>query len=146
MLYRMFVPVLAGALIAACDKSPNEPAARSVAGTYTYTFSDLTSGNGVVCAGSASMPLTQRGASFSGTHRTSITCASTAGSNGGNFEGIVVNGRVEGDSVFFDLDDQRWHNSGVLDGSTMRGVVSINAEVNGQEIRLSGTFRAEKQR
>jgi hypothetical protein len=145
MLHRLFVPVLAGMVIAACDKEPEGPAAASVAGTYRYTFADITNGNGVVCAGSATMPLTQRGATFSGTHRTSITCSSASGSNGGNFEGVVVNGRVSGDSVFFDLDDQRWHNSGVLDGTTMRGVVTINAEANGQQVHLSGTFRAQRE-
>jgi hypothetical protein len=144
VLHRIVVPVLAGMLLAACDKEPEGPASQGVAGTYTYTFADITNGNGVVCAGSATMPLVQRGASFSGTHRTSITCSSAFGSTGGNFEGIVVNGRVSGDSVFFDLDDQRWHNSGVLEGSAMRGIVTINAQANGEEVRLSGTFRAER--
>jgi hypothetical protein len=119
------------------------PTPRTIAGTYMYTFTDVTNGSGLTCSGSATMPLTQSGTGFSGTYSGSIAC------NGGAAQlvaGQVVNGRVSGDSVSFDLDDEGWHNSGVFEGPRFGGVVRVNGSMqDGTPIALAGTFTCVKQ-
>ena len=126
------------------DKTTGPPP-RDVTGTYTYAFSNLGNGSGVVCSGTATMPVTQTGATFSGTYFGTQTCRYASTTDTWNVSGTVVNGRVVGDSVYFNMDGDNWRNFGVLQGSDMSGTVNGSFIVNGTPSTYAGNFTCVKQ-
>jgi hypothetical protein len=89
--------------------------------------------------------VTQQGAAFSGSYTATGICTSTTATDTIPVAGSVVNGRVKGDSVFFDLDDVNWHDVGTIVGSDWQGIVNARVPVSGTATVLAGNFTCIKQ-
>ncbi len=89
--------------------------------------------------------MTQQGAAFNGSYTVTGICTSTAGTDTIPAAGSVVNGRVKGDSVYFDFDDTNWHDMGTIIGSDLHGIVNARLPVSGTPTVLAGFFTCTKQ-
>lgn len=140
------VPLLGVCLISAScgGDGSTGPAPHNVAGTYNYSVLNLAT-VGLACRVRATMVVTQQSATFSGNYTGSLACTSSAGTDSTGAAGTVINGRVRGDSVYFDFDTADWHNMGVIVGSNLQGLLNVRLNVNGTPKVLAGSFTAVKQ-
>lgn len=123
------------------------PSIPSVAGSWTYSATNLSS-SGVSCSVSGtSLVFTQSGGTFTGSYSGgTISCSgggATVSSPVGS--GIVVNGSVTtAGAVSFDFDTQDWRNSGTLSGNSISGTVTIRLDLGAPTgvVTLSGNFSA----
>ncbi|HET9385147.1 MAG TPA: hypothetical protein VFO67_08375 [Gemmatimonadales bacterium] len=124
---------------AACGGDSNGPQVHNVQGSYNYQVPSLRT-QGVTCRVHAVMALAQQGTTFDGTYTGALICNADSVS----VAGTVVNGRLKGDSVFFDMDNTDWHDVGVLTGTDMAGIVNVRITVNGAPVTLAGNFTATR--
>jgi hypothetical protein len=91
------------------------------------------------------LTLTQTNATFSGTWTGGqTTCTGPSGTIvNGLIPGKVVNGRLSGSGVSFDLDNSALHHVGTIRGTSMSGTASWTFAR--PVITLSGTWSAVKQ-
>ena len=126
---------LSTAALSACKGDSTGPAAQDVAGTYIYSFSINS------CSAHFTMPIQQSGATFSGTYTGWLVCSGDSLIAAGK----VVQGKVSGDSIWFDLDDPSWYDVGVIQGTTWSGTFNVNGTFGGMPVTLAGNFTAVKQ-
>ncbi len=130
---------------AACGgDSGTGPQVQNVAGSYNYSVPNLGT-VGANCQVQATMTVTQQGAAFSGSYAGAAICTSSAGTDTIQAAGTVVNGRVKGDSVYFDFDDTNWHDMGTIVGSDWQGIVNARLPASGTPTVLAGNFTSTKQ-
>jgi hypothetical protein len=152
--------ILAGLLLVAvgCDYDPNAPGrvgggrgggggAVDMSGEWTYESELFLAAEGLSCSiEGMTLVLEQRDSTFSGSYSgATLICIATglppdtllrAGF------GAVVDGRVRGDSVFFDVDDSRFRHAGRHSGGTVSGTAVMFL---GDGRTLSGSFSAARQ-
>jgi hypothetical protein len=119
----------------------------NVAGTWTFTISNLT-GGGVTCnLADTPMTLTQSGTAFSGTYGPgSLSCTGPSGLQSGLVQGYVIHGTVNGLTVAFDLDTPDAHHTGTSTGSLMSGTATYRvSDGSGAIVILSGSWSASRQ-
>lgn len=144
----------------ACEVDPNAPGRRGggvggggrrtdVSGTWVYNVSNL-SAAGVVCsAANFALSLQQQDSTFTGTYAGGEMVCVAPGEPPLELQGltgVVINGLVRGDSVFFDLDTPDWHSGGRVSGNSISGETRLRLDLGLQgELIMSGTFGAVKQ-
>jgi len=137
-------------LATACGGSDDlaGPTHADVGGAWRITFANM-SGSGATCNSSTgNLTLTHSGATgFTGSYGPlTLSCTDGVDSFSGTFQGTVVNGTVNQNTVAFDLDTQDVHQTGTVSGATMSG--SAQWDVNapgGGSFTLNGNWSAEKQ-
>lgn len=142
---RKLLPLIAVAVLAACGGDSSGPGT-SVAGSWLYSVSNLSSGSLTCSSSGTTLSITQSGSSFSGSYSGgTLTCITPSGSSsvaiGG---GAVVSGSISGNSVSFNLDTSDWHNSGTITGGSMSGTVTVHLTVDGTTYTLTGNFGAAR--
>ena len=143
---RVFGLVIALALtLPACSGDDlSGPVAPTVDGQWSYSASNI-SGSGVACdVSNMTMQLAQSGTTFSGVSAGGIlTCRAGGQSESGAFGGdIVANGRIDGNSVSWDLGTSDVHHTGTISGNSMSGQVTIRLDVGGGDVVLAGNWSA----
>lgn len=153
------VAVLAGLLLVAvaCDYDPNAPGRMGggrgsggggtvdMSGEWTYESELFLTGQGLRCSiEGATFTLEQSDSTFSGSYsRATLVCSATglppdtllrAGF------GAVVDGRVRGDSVFFNIDGSSFRHAGRRSGTTVSGTAVMFLD----DRTLTGTFTLAK--
>ena len=145
---------------AACETDPNAPGRRGggvgggsgradVSGDWIYNATNLAT-LGMSCnVSNVVLSLQQSDSTFTGTYAGGEIVCFVPGEPAEPREfgsGVVLNGLVRGDSVFFDLDTPDWRSRGRLSGTSISGetAVRINLGIDG-EIFLLGPFGAVKQ-
>jgi len=153
------VAVLAGLLliVVGCDYDPNAPGRLGggrggggggtvdMSGEWAYKSELFLTGGGRSCRiEGATLALEQSDSTFSGSYSSAtLICVATglppdtllrAGF------GAVVDGRVRGDSVFFNIDDSRFRHSGRRSGTTVSGTAVMFLD----DRTLTGTFTVAK--
>jgi hypothetical protein len=141
--------VLLVAGLAGCGGSDaTGPSNASVGGAWILNVSNL-SGQGVSCSlAAAPMTLVQTGTTFSGSYGPgTITCVSGGQSVGGEIEGIVASGTIDGNAVAFDLDTQDFHLTGSVSGNSMSGTARWTLDLGGSTgvVVLNGNWSAVRQ-
>ncbi|HEY8470998.1 MAG TPA: hypothetical protein VIL18_15225 [Longimicrobiales bacterium] len=155
------VAVLAGLLLVAvgCDYDPNAPGrigggrggggggTVDMSGQWTYESELFLSGQGLRCSiEGATLVLEQSDSTFSGSYSSATLICVTAGLPPDTLLragfGAVVDGRVRGDSVFFNIDDSRFRHAGRRSGTTVSGTAVMFLD---ESRTLSGTFTVAKQ-
>ncbi|HEX7089338.1 MAG TPA: hypothetical protein VF192_04340 [Longimicrobiales bacterium] len=151
--------VLAALLLiaAGCDYDPNAPGrlgggrgspggAVDMSGDWSYESELFLAGGGFSCSiEGMTLTLEQRDSTFSGSYSgATLICAGTGQPPDTMREvtGVVVGGRVRGDSVFFDIDDSRFRHAGRRSGTTVTGTAVM---VLDDSHTLSGSFSAARQ-
>ena len=138
--------VVALLLAAGCGSDSTAPRA-DLAGSWTYSATNL-SVSGVTCSiTGVSLTLVTTGNTFTGTVAPGgvLICAGPAGADTASLGGdVVANGTVNGNAVAFDIGTQDFHNAGTLSGNSMSGNVTVHSVDNGISITLTGNFSAVK--
>ena len=136
------------ALSACGGDSATAPSNAQVGGTWTFNASNM-SGSGVSCnLLSASLVITQSGATFSGTYGPgTLSCVAGGQSQSATINGTIVNGTVDGSAVAFDLDTQDFHHTGTASGASMSGTARWTFDLGGSVgvVMLNGNWSAAKQ-
>lgn len=146
---------------AGCETDPNAPgrgvgrgggggaAPADVSGDWAYTVTNLTGGSLVCNITGVTLSFSQTDSLFAGSYTGGIMlCNSTVGVDTLAFGGgVVVNGVVRGDSVFFELDTPDFANAGRLSGASLSGTarMRLGDPVSGVFVDLLGTFGAARQ-
>jgi hypothetical protein len=113
----------------------------SVAGTWTYSVTNL-SGGGLSCnISGVLLTLTQNGSNFQGTYTGGTLSCAGLGSSGFT-GGSVVSGTVAGNAVTFNFDDADYHHTGTATSGSMTGSAILKLDAT---TTLAGTFSATKQ-
>jgi hypothetical protein len=146
MRHRALVCVLASAGLAACGSS-TAPGGISVGGHWNVTVSDL-SGSGHVCNGTLTANFTQSFNTFDGTYSgNTMTCVTNGTSQSiGQVNGTVTDGKVDGQSVTFSLDNTPDTFTGTVNVSHISGALTWTADFgdgNGP-VTLNGSWVATK--
>jgi hypothetical protein len=135
-------------LITACgDDDPSGPTIPNVAGSWTYSATNIT-GGGVTCSfTNVPMTLAQTGTTFTGAYAGGLlACAGPGGSFSEQVAGgSVATGTINGNAVTFDLDNSDWHNTGTISGATMSGTVVVKINDGTTTFTLAGEFTATRQ-
>jgi hypothetical protein len=149
---RIFPLLLIPLFLACADKGDGggddvvDPSLPRVAGTWSYSISNL-SGGGITCFQSGTtLNLYQYGATVTGSF------------SGGVFvcglvtvfvtDGRIINGSVtSGGAVSFDMRTCDWHNSGILSADSMSGTTTVPVDPGPPvgRVTLTGTFAAVRQ-
>ncbi len=155
----MLAALLVG--VAACETDPNAPGRRGgglgggrgdvveVSGDWVYNASNLAAA-GLTCnVSNVSLSLQQKDSTFTGTYSGGQVACVGPGVAPDSVQfgtGVVLNGLVRGDSIFFDLDTPDWRSRGRLTGNSISGetVVRIDFGLDGAFF-LVGPFGAVKQ-
>jgi len=135
--------------IAACGGASTSPKPAQVDGNWLASFSKI-SGNvaGIQISCSSVEPtqlsISQSGLTFNGTYDGgTLSCSAQGETAEGDFgSGSVINGTISGRNVAFDLDVPVQHLTGVVDGASASGRITITDEADG--ITLSGTWSATR--
>ncbi|MGE0353182.1 MAG: hypothetical protein AB7Q69_08075 [Gemmatimonadales bacterium] len=120
----------------------------NVAGTWDLSISSL-SGAGISCTLTGMVVvITQAGTTFSGSYNGgTMQCYGPGGSTGGPIgSGTVVNGKLSGSEVQFDLDTQDIHQTGSIGGNSMSGTTTWRLDLGAPTgvIVLSGNWSAAR--
>jgi hypothetical protein len=126
----------------------------SVGGTWKYEAQNLAEGGTVTCAvTNMTLTLTQTGSTFAGTYSgANADCmfASTHLAFALSSSGTIVDGRIDGDQVSFDMGDHLWSQTGAISGNSMNGnaTITLNSGIDtlgSSVITVSGQWAAVKQ-
>ncbi len=132
---------VAAVLVAGCGESTG--LGNELSGTWTLTHSGITSGGEACSIAGTTMVLNQSGSVFSGTYSGGIVaCGGDVIGVLGN--GIIVDGRITGSDIEFNLDNNTWHNEGTLTANGMSGTAALVANVGGELFQGTGAFEASK--
>ncbi len=149
---RRILPLLLIPVFLACSDDSGDimgPSMPSVAGSWTYSATNL-SGSGVSCSVSGtSLVITQSSGTFTGSYNGGtlsctgggVTSSSPVGS------GTIVSGSVtSAGATSFDFDTQDWRNTGTLSGNSISGTVVVRIDLGAPTgvITLSGNFSAAR--
>lgn len=140
--------VLAVLLLVSCgDDNPTNGDTANVEGVWTASLSDMT-GSGVSCSSTipTTLAITQDGTDFSGTYSGGeLTCTEPGGTSSIPVEpGEIVNGRVNGEEVDFDLDTPDFHLTGIADGDAIFGRAHWTVDDGTGAMTLSGDWSATR--
>src|SRR5256884_1733057 len=111
---------------------------------YNYSVPNL-SAQGLTCRARATMVLTQHSASFAGTYTGDLVCTASGYYDSTGSAGAVANGGISGGSGYFDFDNTKWHDIGVVARGSLQGLVNVHISANGTPMVLAGNFTATKQ-
>jgi hypothetical protein len=123
------------------------PTNANIAGSWTYTMTNL-AGGGLTCFSSGTtMTFSQSGATFTGTYSGGTLSCSAPGFGPvsqtiGN--GTIATGTVNINSVSFDLDTSDWRNTGTVSGNSISGTVVVRFTSGSTSVILNGSFAAIK--
>jgi hypothetical protein len=132
------------ALALSASSDSTGPKNVNVAGSWTYSVTNLV-GGGLSCnTGGTTVTIAQSGTTFSGTYTGgTLSCNSL-----GDFAigtGTVANGTVSDNAVAFDFDTQDWANTGSASGNTISGTATVRLVTSSnQTIILTGNFSMVK--
>jgi hypothetical protein len=145
-MYPVRVPALAAlalatVLVAGCGESTGP--GTELSGTWTLTHSGISNGGESCSIAGTTMVINQSGSVFSGTYSGGIVaCGGDVIGVLGN--GIIVDGRISGSDIEFNLDNNTWHNEGTLSANGMSGTVAVVANVGGEVFQGTGNFEASR--
>ncbi len=134
-------------LFLACDDGDGDtdgttgPSSPRVAGTWSYSISNLSNADISCYETGTTLDLNQSGTTFTGSFAGGLFVCDTI--TVFVVEGDVLNGSVTSDSaVSFDLRTSDWHNAGTLSGNAMSGTVEvlINLGPPFGRVTLTGAF------
>lgn len=138
-------------VVAACGGSDSAGPTTShhLVGSWSYEMPDLQDGHGVTCVVSGPiLALTQSGVAFSGNvsggtvacHASGVLDSASLG------PGVVINGRIAGDSVSFNVDNTQWRSVGTfVTEDSMAGIINTFTTYQGQQIYLVGHWYSKRQ-
>jgi len=147
---RTLVLALATALTAGCSgdaaTGPTGPITPQIGGAWTYSASNVAGGGASCTISNLRLSITPSGTTFSGTYSGGVLVCTGNGQTVtlGPFQGIVVNGTINGTSIAFDLDTQDWRNVGTVGGSSMSGQVTVRLDFGQGPITLRGNWAAAR--
>jgi hypothetical protein len=134
--------------LGACGGDSTGPSQANVAGSWTFSASNV-SGQGLSCSTSPTpMTINQSGTTFTGTYGPgTLTCVAGTQSGSTPVQGTIVNGTISGNSVQFDLDTQDAHATGAVNGNSMSGTLRWVIDLGGSVgvVTLNGNWSAAKQ-
>ncbi len=147
MRSRTVLCVAASMVLAACGSS-TAPGGISIGGHWNIAVTNL-SGGGHVCNGSLDANFAQSLNSFNGTYSNESVMCTTSGTPVpiGQASGSVTDGKVDGQSISYTLDNNPITFTGTVNVSQMSGAVSWTKDFgdgNGP-VTLSGAWTAQKQ-
>lgn len=126
----------------------------NVGGTWKYEAQNLTEGGTVTCTVTdMTLSLTQTSSTFAGTYsgaNADCTFTSTHLAFPLSSSGTIVDGRINGDQVSFDMGDHLWSQTGSISGNSMSGnaTITINSGIDtlgSSVITVRGQWAAVKQ-
>jgi hypothetical protein len=133
--------------LAACGSS-TAPGGISIGGHWNVSVTNL-SGGGHVCNGSFTTNFAQSFNTFNGSYANStIRCTTSSGSTPvGQANGSVTDGKVDGQSISYSLNDAPITFTGSVNVSQMSGAVSWTKDFGDGKgpVTLSGSWTAQKQ-
>jgi hypothetical protein len=133
--------------LAACGSS-TAPGGISIGGHWNVVVTNLT-GGGHVCGGSFAADFAQSFNTFNGTYANeSITCTTSGAAVPiGQASGSVTDGKVNGQSISYSLDNDPITFTGTVNVSQMSGAVSWTKDFGdgAGPVTLAGSWTAQKQ-
>lgn len=118
-------------------------------GSWSYDMPDLQDGHGLTCTISGPvLALAQSGVAFSGNVSGGTeACMDNGTPFGGNMESaVVLDGRIQGDSVSFYVESTIWRSVGTLvTEDSMAGIVNAFTSYQGTQRYLVGHWYSKRQ-
>lgn len=141
--------VALSSFIGACGGDATGPQLADVTGTWALTLSNL-SGSGVACSATGvTANLTQSGSTFTGSYSGGTITCMAAGQTASQpmATGDIINGKVDGNQVTFDVDTTDAPFTGTVDGNAMTGTGTVTYDAGAPlgVIVLTGNWEAAKQ-
>ena len=127
----------------------NDPGSISIDGQWNASLSNM-SGSGLTCSSTAPTQITldQAGTNFAGSYSGGqLTCSGAGGSSSGAVgTGAIINGTISGSSVDFFLDTQDSHFVGTVNGNSMSGTATWQANLGPLvgTVTLNGNWTAAR--
>jgi hypothetical protein len=138
--------VCATVLLAACGgDGVSGPVNANLAGSWSYSASNL-SGGGFNCfVSGTTMVISQTAAGFTGSYSGGILSCSYQGGTSTNSSagtGSVSSGTVSVNAVAFNFDTSDWANTGSVSGNTISGTTVVRIVSGSSVVFLNGNFAA----
>lgn len=147
--YLLAPGVALGVVLGACgDGGGTSPSPANIEGTWSLAWTDM-SGAGIACSTTPIVyQITQNTTTFTGNSTSTyiISCTDGVTTVEDTLTGaIITNGRINGNSISFDLATSAAHQTGTVTGNTMSGTATWTLDLGSSgTVVLSGSFAGNR--